>query len=233
MAEKSGPGRPGKDRPASTRNDHSEDDREMVRVLVARMHRRGHTVAEIADQVGRSLRRHAPGYGESGVRKVLRELRENLTAVRPERTYAAMVEEKVEELREVRKEAWAAGEASKGDVVRVVNEDVKPRADPTPRGRRGNDPDGAAAVRAELVRVRRTTTTEGRLPDSAYLAVVLKTLDAEMKLLGLDAGAEAAAAGLPGGGHWTKFLVGPPLPAVGGDPLELGPAEFVPPDGGD
>lgn len=244
-----GQGRPKANRvPPTSRAEAAEDERELVKVLVARMYRRGHTISEIASAATSKFRKN---FTYQSVRLIVLALRDGMVAVRPERTYAAMVEEKVEELREVRKEAWTAWEDSKGDSIRVVEEEVKPSDRDRSRPRTAND-NGKAndktpvlppTVKDELVRVRRVVMTEGRIPENGFLTTVVKTLESEMKLLGLDAKAEAeSAASKSGEPHWTAYLVGTPLRPLGdgtatptgetiddGGTIPLGPpAEVVP-----
>jgi hypothetical protein len=81
---------------------------------------------------------------------------------------AALVEEKRQQLREARREAWDAWEKSKENARRVVQEKVQD----------GQGADG---------RQKTVTTVEGQLPDPAYLRAVLETLRDESALLGLEA----------------------------------------------
>lgn len=76
-----------------------------------------------------------------------------------------MVMRKLEELREVRNEAWVAWEKSKEDVEKRVKETGE-----TEKG-------GFSKDRLEVI---------GRLPGGEYLQVVLNCIKAERELLGLD-----------------------------------------------
>jgi hypothetical protein len=82
----------------------------------------------------------------------------------------AAIQEKISQLREVREQAWAAWEHSKENRERSVKEKVT---------------EGGANAGQQAERLKVIMTTEGRLPENAYLLTVLKTLEDEANLLDL------------------------------------------------
>jgi predicted transcriptional regulator len=88
---------------------------------------------------------------------------------------AEQVALKLEQYHEVRSEAWAAWERSKADAGNVVEK----FADSLGKGEQ---------------RIKRIVVREGRLPDNAYLTTIMKTLEAERHLLGLDEQAKGVTA---------------------------------------
>jgi predicted transcriptional regulator len=130
--------------------------RERDMELMARMDRRGYSQYQIARHLGIS---------QPQVCYDLKEIRKRYTEAISEE-YRAKVEEKRQQLREVRVEAWRAWEKSKAD-ARKVTEEV------------GFGPRGEVE--------KTTKTTEHRLPDPAYLKTIIDTLKQESELDGLNA----------------------------------------------
>lgn len=214
----------------------TEDEREAAYAVAVKLYRRGHSYVEIGKAIGAVLNRD-PLTGPAVMPYIRRMYDDYLV---PQREgVQAYIAEKVDQLREVRAEAWAAWEASKADTVRTAEEEVLPRAGKDrDEGRNGGGKNGKgkgkeAEFRAELVKVKRVVVKEGRLPSNAFLQTILQTLEEEAKYLGLDIAAEAEKAAK--GVHWTAYLVGQPLPALGegaepaGEPLDLGAGELVTP----
>ncbi len=90
---------------------------------------------------------------------------------------AAMVQEQLDKLADVRRNAWEAWELSRGIFRKSVNEYAL--------GKSGNADDGT--LEESLRKIRTIITKEGRLPENAYLSTILRTFEAERQLLGLDA----------------------------------------------
>lgn len=160
----------------------SKTQKEEVLAAVAKLDRRGHTQKEIAD----TLR-------EMGVVDVscamishyLKEIRtkyaEMLLAERKE-----LVSEKIEQYREVRREAWAAWERSKQDTKKVVREKGPPvKLKFGEKGKPPNHNKDKGDFEESMRLLKQVVTKEGRLPASEYLVVVMKTLEAEARLQGL------------------------------------------------
>lgn len=152
----------------------TKTEREKALALVAELDGRGWTQRQIAKELGVS----APM-----VCYDLKQVRRRYAASTLE-SRAALVNEKLAELRQIKAEAWDAWERSCLDAVQVVDEKVlrngKTRkrptlfdADPSP------DDD-------ELTTVRQVTTTHNRPGDPRFLAVVLQAQRDERALLGLD-----------------------------------------------
>lgn len=149
---------------------------------IAEMDRRGHTQYQIAKAVGISQ----PAV--SGHLKTIRQRYvESMLEDRKE-----MVAEKLEQYREVRRVAWQAymlslKPSTKRVVERMPEMKAMKAAKRSPRGgRRTKEESDLEEVRATLKVIKVIMTKEGRLPSNEFLHTVLKTLDAERELLGLD-----------------------------------------------
>jgi predicted transcriptional regulator len=125
---------------------------------IAKLDRRGYSQSEIARVVGVSQQQIS-----EDLKVIRKRYREEAMA-----EYKERVEEKRAQLREVRAEAWRAWERSKKDARKVVEEE-RTLSD----GTEGSE--------------KKTTTTEGQLPDATYLRVVIETLRDECSLDGLNA----------------------------------------------
>lgn len=171
-----------------------------VQAEIARLDRRGLTHSEIARAVDLS---------PAMVPYYLKKIRARYAqAILQERE--GLVEEKLYQYRDIRAEAWLAWDRSQLDLVRTTKEVTTS----PPRKEKGNGkgtngagqqgptkgktrivkgPDGRM-TRAEVVedmmtsqeRLKTIVTREGRLPNNEYLTTVIRTLEAERKLLGLD-----------------------------------------------
>jgi hypothetical protein len=84
---------------------------------------------------------------------------------------AAKVRAKLEEYRDIRREAWLAYDRSQKDTFKEQSE----YAISEDEGLEGSEQ-----------RIKRIVTIEGRLPENAYLTTIMNTLKAERELLGLD-----------------------------------------------
>ncbi len=135
----------------------TETEREADLAEVARLDRRGWSQREIAERMNVS---------QQQVCYDLKMLRRRYAAAQKPET-AAAVEEKRQQFREVRKEAWDAWERSKENREREVKEKIS--------GILG----GEASATQKLKAVR---TIEGRLPENEYLRTILMTLREEAEL---------------------------------------------------
>lgn len=86
----------------------------------------------------------------------------------------AEVQRKIAALRDVRKEAWLAWERSKENKERQIKEKISESL----------DGEGKPTVDT-LQRMKVVITTEGQLPGSEYLAIILRTFEQEYDLLNL------------------------------------------------
>jgi predicted transcriptional regulator len=163
--------------------------KEEVKAEIARLDRRGYSQTQIARRLRES---GVASLSQPMVTYYLRQIRDEYKdVVRAERQ--AMITEKLEQLREVRAEAWDAWERSKGNTRKRVVEKapVKDNEGEDPPSRMKTSRGSKAAKRPELQveevmrRIRVVVTTEGRLPASEYLQIVKQTVELEMKLLGL------------------------------------------------
>lgn len=132
---------------------------------VGRMRLRGHTQHEIAKLLG--ISQPMVVYNEKICRQRMK--------ARLERDQDTNIDEKRLQYEDVRREAWAAWFRSMEDADKLVEEYAVSRE--KVRG-------GKAKVSEELVN--KIVTKEGRLPNNAYLATIMQTLQAERELLGLD-----------------------------------------------
>lgn len=139
--------------------------------LIAQLDRRGWSQFQVRDEVKRQM---GLELSQPMIGIYLRQIREQYAkATKAERE--AQVREKLEQLRDVRREAWVAYERSMEDTHKVVEEFATDR-----------EYVGIGDFITSESMVKRIVTKEGRLPDNAYLATIMKTLDAERALLGLD-----------------------------------------------
>lgn len=176
-------------------------EREEHLAKVAEMDRRGYFQSEIAKVMGVS---------QVSISNDLKVVRSRYKAVQVE-DYDAKVNEKLAQYREIRREAWMAWELSKEASVETRDEYVLPydgdRADDTPGEKRRKH---TKEVTRDLLRIKQIVTKSGRLPNNEYLATVLKTLEAERKLLGLDVEQEQTKTSVvivP----WEQLYIPPPV----------------------
>lgn len=139
--------------------------------LVAKLDRRGWSQFQIRDEVERQF---GTSFAQPMVSRWLKEIREEYRkTIMAERREA--VAAKVEQYRDIRREAWLAWERSGEDAKKLVEEYS------TSSESVGVDD---SVTSEELIK--RIITKEGRLPENAYLNTIMKTLEAERELLGLD-----------------------------------------------
>ncbi|MGL6095357.1 MAG: hypothetical protein ACRC7O_06105 [Fimbriiglobus sp.] len=181
---------------------------------VARYDRRGYTVAQIAELVKVSRKQ---------VEKDLKDIRAGLFR-RAVEERGLLVQEKLDQLREVRSEAWLAWERSKSDRVREVEElaaayKTKEQKAAEKQGKSSDSALSGAEVNKRLEVYKRVLTKEGRTPAAEYLVVVMKCLSTEAELLGLlgETAVNDKAAGPPV--DWDK-LFQPRRVRVEDDPVE-------------
>jgi len=142
----------------------SRTAQEEVKSLIAKMDRRGWTQYEIKEGLKDKGIDLSQGMISNYLKKIREEYREVMFLNRKEK-----VEEKLAQYREIRKEAWEAYDKSRENAEKEQEEF-------------GLDGD----MEGSEVRIKRILTTEGRLPDNAYLTTIMKTLESERSLLGLD-----------------------------------------------
>jgi len=141
-------------------------EREEALAEVAKWDRRGYSVRAIAAKMGVS---HVQVVYDLKI--VKQRYRDTVLEER-----AALVAQKIEQLREVRQEAWNAWEASKENCERQVKEKISESLDA-----HGNP------TAETLQRMKAVITTEGRLPSNEYLTTILRTFEEEADLQGLYA----------------------------------------------
>lgn len=146
-------------------------EKEQVLALVAKLDRRGWTQWDIANGLRAEL---GLDVSQTMVSSYLRQIRERYKETQREERQAK-VNEKMEQLRDVRAEAWRGWLKSHQDAEKLVEEWG------TDREAVG---DGDYITSETLIK--QIKTREGRLPDNAYLTTVMRTLEAERELLGLD-----------------------------------------------
>lgn len=162
---------------------HSPLEYDMVMELVARMSRRGHTQHEIREALDKEL---GVVVGQGTVSTYLKQVRVRYQKTERENS-AELVGEKLAQIQEVRKEAWAAYERSKQDTDKSVQEWVMLPEDISKR-----EPNGSLKSKIErqlmgqLRKVKEIITRQGRVPGAEYLRIVMDTLEAEREMLGLD-----------------------------------------------
>lgn len=94
--------------------------------------------------------------------------------------HGELVKEKLSQLAEIRKEAWKAWEKSKEDMKRLEVEKVPKSMDEQEADTFSEVvPNGFKVIKRKMVK-------QGRIPANDYLQTILKTLQDERDLLGLD-----------------------------------------------
>lgn len=153
------------------------------RVELARLMRRGWTQEQIAQRFGISVSQVQRDW-----KVIVKRLQEQMLLDAKE--HAARL---VEELAEVKREAWCAWDKSKQDATRKVEEEAMPLRLGEPLVDKSKDRDSSTPPTSppQLQKVRVTTTTEGRTGDPNYLRTVLQCIQAERELLGVDAPKES------------------------------------------
>lgn len=152
---------------------HTKGQRLEIKSIVATQDRRGLSMTEIAEVL---RERHGYSMSPQMVAGYRRQVWEEYNK-RNKDNREAMMEEKREQYRMLRKLAWEAWDRSQENATKVVEES---QAVVVPVG---GDASGALE---SAERLRRIVTCEGRLPDNAYLKTILETLEAERQLFGLD-----------------------------------------------
>lgn len=155
----------------ATTNKLSEAQKVQVKSLIAKYDGRGWSTYMLVDVVKQKL-------GISISQPMVAIYRKQMlaeTAKEYRGNRQELVAEKIEQLRDIRREAWDAWVRSSEDARKTVEEYSS--------GKEQVSPDDYVTSE-ELVK--RVETREGRLPDNAYLNTIRQTLDDERKLLGLD-----------------------------------------------
>lgn len=156
--------------------------KEEVLAVIARLDRRGYTQFEIAQELRRM---GLVDLSQPMVSKHLKQIREDYAEAKVAERHALVIE-KLDQLREVRAEAWRAYDRSMLDARRRVTERAPRLKDDEeePRQAKRKKP-GVKSLDDDLRRIKVIITREGRLPANEYLTTILKTIEMEMKLLGL------------------------------------------------
>lgn len=160
-------------------------EREEHLELVAKMDRRGHTQHEIAIATNRSQ----PAISQD-LAIIRQRYRESML-----KSQGDLVQEKLQQYKEVRRIAWLAYDRSMEDAEKEVEEFGTIREE-----------DGSGDYSTSEARIKRITTREGRLPANAYLTTIMQTLEAERKLLGLDEAVKVDLSGTIGVFSWDTLL---------------------------
>jgi IS30 family transposase len=142
---------------------HSRTKTERVIALeeVARLDRRGYNTYQIATKLGVSHQQVS--YDLKAIRKQYAEATIS--------TRAEYVAEKVQQLRDIEREAWDAWERSKEDKHRDTTETVTTEQSESSDSQ--ENPDAGLGAEAGGNRIKRIIMSEGRLPDSSYLQTIL------------------------------------------------------------
>src|ERR1700690_3105196 len=156
---------------ASTANKLNEVQRLQVKSLILKLDGRGWSQFQIRDELKRQLGVEISQPMVSIYRKQVWQ--ETTTDFHANKEHAVPI--KVEQLRDIRREAWSAWERSSEDASKVVLEFANQ-----------TEQVGIDDYVTSEVMLKRIETKEGRLPDNAYLTTILKTLEQERQLLGLD-----------------------------------------------
>lgn len=167
----------------------SKTQKEQVFAIVAKYDRRGYTQLQIVEKLKEEAQLEVTQPTVSDYLKQLRtQYASSKLANREE-----LINEKIEQLKEVRREAWEAYERSKADYRKKVREKApkleedegkKPKLKlHVGKGTNRNPDKGEVEESMRLLRV--IVTREGRLPSDAFLKVVIQTIEAEAKLQGL------------------------------------------------
>ncbi len=151
-------------------------EKEEVLAKVSQLDRRGWTQWEIAKEIGVS---------QSLVSVWLVNMRKEYIAQRMV-DQAWLIEQKRQQYAELKKEAWLAWERSKEiwekeEEVLGLSPGKKTKDSKTSKA-----PKDAEELTQYLRVIRITKTKEGRLPGAEYLAIILRCLEAERELDGLD-----------------------------------------------
>jgi len=149
----------------------SNTQREEVKALVAKLDRRGYSLWQVRDELERS---NGINITNVQVSVYLKQLRAEYKAARLKERQDE-VNTKIEQYREIRREAWLAYDRSMEDSHKLVEE-------------YGTDSEAVGVedyITSEVL-LKKIVTKEGRLPDNSYLTTIMRTLEAERELLGLD-----------------------------------------------
>lgn len=213
----------------------TDEERERVKAKVAELDRRGYNTYRISEMMPALM---GVTLSQPMVSVYLKQIREAYRKVQLQ-SQAELVAEKLEQYRELRAIAWDAYEKSLGDEERKQEEFVPP-PQPKPGDRRkGFTPDPPPPPRGSaadiLRRLKLIVTRTGRLPANEYLTTVLKTLEAERTLLGLDQAQKLNVAQTTVSVNWGSGTPAPaPRPAIEAEIDELSkllPAPKVPAKG--
>jgi len=151
---------------ASKANKLTKTQRSQVRALIAKMDRRGFGQFDIKD----ALLREGFDLSQPMISVYLKKIREDYKRQEVE-DRAAKVRAKLEEYRDIRREAWLAYDRSQKDTFKEQSEYAVVEDE---------------GLECSEQRIKRIVTIEGRLPENTYLTTIMNTLKAERELLGLD-----------------------------------------------
>lgn len=166
----------------------SETDQALTLEIVAKYDRRGYTQLEIVEKVKQE---RGIDLSQQGISYYLKKIREGYK----ERTLEHqqdMLAEKLAQYAEIRREAWEAYEKSKEDGVTIITErapgvPVVLNTGPLKPGEKPGRRDNPETLKGTLELLKEVVRREGRIPANEFLKTIMATLDAECRLLGLDA----------------------------------------------
>ena len=148
----------------------TDTQREAVKAKVADLDAKGYSQTSIGRIVG---------VNQSQVSMYLKSIREGW--VESQKTSRGeAVARKIAQYEKIREEAWEAYERSKDNTNKEVDELI-----PSLEGLKGNKGNRGSMI-SSMVLINKVRTVEGRLPANEYLSTIMKTLEAERQLLGLD-----------------------------------------------
>ncbi len=154
----------------------TKTQRAEIRSIVAALDRRGFTQREMVVLLAE---RHGYEMSQPMVGKYLKLVRDEYNS-REVTDRHEMVQLRLEQYKEIRKEAWMAYDKSMLD-AHSCEEHSQTVLVPAQM----LDPDASATALASAERLKRIIVVAGRLPEDGYLSIILKTLEDENKLLGL------------------------------------------------
>jgi transcriptional regulator with XRE-family HTH domain len=160
----------------------TKTQREADKAEVERLDRRGYSQRQIAERLG-----VAPSQVCYDLKLLRKRYQDTQLAER-----SAAVAEKLEQYREVRREAWEAWDRSKDNKEKEIKEKISNLAQQAEAG--------------AVEKLKAVITTEGRLPGNEYLRTILETLQDERELLGLDAPKKQELSGPDGSAVPVRIL---------------------------
>lgn len=166
----------------------SETDRALTLEVVAKYDRRGYTQLQIVEMVQKE---RGITLSQQGISLYLKQIRESYKQ-RVIEHQQDMLAEKLAQYAEIRREAWLAYEKSKEDGVSILTEKapgipVVLNTGPLKPGEKPGRRDHPETLAGTLQLLKEVVRREGRIPANEFLKTIMATLDAECRLLGLEA----------------------------------------------